>query len=132
MRQLSFAAGLGAAMVLSASGPALADKEAGVPLTPADAAGPWTVETDGHYLCVLTLEKTKVGGSAAFALHAPAACGGTLPANVAGWTPSTDGMALVGADGATLVDFNRWSNSLFVSHRSSGVNIQLMRGAPKP
>jgi len=29
-----------------------------------------------------------------------------------------------------LAPFNRWSNSLFVSHRSSGVDVQLMRGTP--
>jgi hypothetical protein len=29
-----------------------------------------------------------------------------------------------------VIAFNRWSNSLFVSHRSSGVDIQLKRGAP--
>ena len=37
-------------------------------------------------------------------------------------------MRLVSADGAPLLSFNRWSNSLFVSHRSSGVDVQLRRG----
>ena len=27
--------------------------------------------------------------------------------------------------------FNRWSNSLFVAHRSSGVDVQLRRGSPR-
>jgi hypothetical protein len=31
-----------------------------------------------------------------------------------------------------LASFNRWSNSLFVSHRSGGVDVQLMRGGPHP
>jgi hypothetical protein len=39
-------------------------------------------------------------------------------------------MALTGANGQALAPFNRWSNSLFVSHRSSGVDVQLMRGPP--
>jgi hypothetical protein len=40
-------------------------------------------------------------------------------------------MALTGVDGQVLAPFNRWSNSLFVSHRSSGVDVQLMRGPPQ-
>ena len=39
-------------------------------------------------------------------------------------------MALTGADGQVLMRFDRWSNSLFVSRRTSGDDLQLMRGAP--
>jgi hypothetical protein len=39
-------------------------------------------------------------------------------------------MSLVDSDGQTVLGFSRWSNSLFVSHRSSGVDVQLKRGAP--
>jgi hypothetical protein len=37
-------------------------------------------------------------------------------------------MNLVDASGQTLIGFGRWSNSLLVSHRSSGEDIQLERG----
>ena len=40
----------------------------------------------------------------------------------------TDGAALVDGQGQVLIDFNRWSNSLLVSHQSSGVDVQLRRG----
>jgi hypothetical protein len=39
------------------------------------------------------------------------------------------GRALIGSDGRSLIAFSRWSNSLFVSYRSGGVDIQLRRGA---
>ena len=45
--------------------------------------------------------------------------------------PTKDGMQLIGADGQPVIAFHRWSNSLFVSHRSSGVDIQLRRGGPR-
>jgi len=130
MRFLMIAAGLASALVLAApcAAPA-ADEEASVPLAPSDAAGPWTLETGGRAVCVVTLGKTKAGGGG-FALDAPAACGEALPASLAGWSPTADGMSFLGADGQVLVAFNRWSNSLFVSHGSSGVDIQLKRGAP--
>ena len=46
-----------------------------------------------------------------------------------GWAPTGDGMALTGSDGHVLIAFSRWSNSLFVSHRASGFDLQLRRGA---
>jgi hypothetical protein len=36
-------------------------------------------------------------------------------------------MRLVGADGQTLTNFHRWSNSLFVAHLPNG-DLQLRRG----
>ena len=114
---------LGAAGVASA-----ADEEAGVPLAPNDAAGAWSLESGGHTLCVLRLGAAKAAGG--YALQAPASCQGDLPSQPVAWTPTRDGMGLVGADGSTLIRFSRWSNSLFVSHRSSGVDVQLRRGGP--
>ena len=116
---LSFAT----AFLLLARAAMAADHEAGVPLTPAEAAGAWTVETGGHAICVIQL-RADHGASPA------QNCGDSLPAGVTGWTATADGMALTGAGGQVLAPFNRWSNSLFVSHRSSGVDVQLMRGTP--
>jgi hypothetical protein len=113
-----------AALLLLAPAAMAADHEAGVPLTPAEAAGSWTVETGGHAICMIQLTAAhgaKVGDN----------CGDSLPAGVTGWSTTADGMALTGPDGQVLAPFNRWSNSLFVSHRSSGVDVQLMRGPPQ-
>ena len=118
---------LSGAMVVFAGGAALAeDHETGVPLVPREAAGSWTLESGGHSICVVRLGAEK---SAAGAYRAEAqGCGEALPAGVTGWTPAPDGMNLVDARGTTLIDFGRWSNSLLVSHRSSGEDIQLRRG----
>jgi len=116
---------------LAATAFAAADHEAGVPLTPAEAAGAWTVETGGHAICLIQLSAEK-SGNAGFAATPGANCGDALPAGVTGWAPTSEGMALTGGDGKVLVPFNRWSNSLFVSHRSSGTDVQLMRGGPNP
>jgi hypothetical protein len=101
-----------------------ADHEAGVPLVPAEAGGAWTLESGGHSVCVLTLGRDKT-------VKAPAACAPDLTGNPTSWQPTTDGMQFIGADGQSLIAFSRWSNSLFVSHRSSGVDIQLRRGRPR-
>jgi hypothetical protein len=125
-----------AAMAASGAGSALAqpaavpdqvgpdDHEAGVPLTPAEAAGTWTVSSGGRDLCRLTL-------GAAHTVQAPATCGDALPGAPTAWSPTRDGMQLT-ANGQPVIAFHRWSNSLFVSHRSSGVDIQLRRGGPVP
>lgn len=104
------------------------DHEAGVPLTPAEAAGAWTLESAGRNLCVLTLGKARAGTG--YAVQVPATCHEYIPGAPAAWRATPDGMALVDAGGQTLISFNRWSNSLFVSHRSSGVDVQLKRGPP--
>jgi hypothetical protein len=121
MKTLLIGASLAAAL---AAGPALAeDNEAGVPLSPAEAAGAWTVSTHGHDVCTITLTAghgARVGGS----------CGGLLPNDPTGWRATSDGMALTGAGGS--LDFHRWSNSLFVSSRDTGLDIQLRRGGPVP
>jgi hypothetical protein len=130
MRLSAFAVGLVSAVLVSAPWQALAaDNQAGTPLAPADGAGPWTLESNGRAICVLNLGREKVG-AASFALTVPTACGDALPANLVGWAPTTDGMSLVGAGGQSVVGFDRWSNSLLVSHRSSGVDLQLRRGGP--
>jgi hypothetical protein len=130
MNALTSAACLAAAITCLAGGPCAAaeDNDAGTPLAPADAAGPWTLVSDGRPICVVTLGKQLQGGEA-YGFSAPAACADALPAGLAGWVPSPHGMDLVAADGRVLIGFGRWSNSLLVSHRSSGADLQLRRGA---
>jgi len=105
--------------------PALAeDNQAGVPLAASEAAGAWTVSSGGQDLCVLSF-------TAQHAVRAPATCADALPTRPTAWKATRDGVRLLGADGAPLIAFNRWSNSLFVSHRASGADIQLRRGGPE-
>jgi hypothetical protein len=99
------------------------DNEAGVPLSPAEAAGTWTVSSGGRDLCQLSL-------GAAHTVKAPAACAEALTGAPTAWAATRDGMSLNTGDGRVVIAFHRWSNSLFVSHRSSGVDIQLRRGGP--
>lgn len=123
MRIFSLASCLAGAVLFATASLAVAvaeDHEAGAPLTPAEAAGTWTVSSAGHDLCVLTL-------GAAHTAKAASACGDALPGAPTGWRPTGDGMQLTGASGQPVLAFHRWSNSLFVSHRSSGVDIQLRR-----
>jgi hypothetical protein len=129
--KLKLALSLAAAFFALARAAVAADHEAGVPLTPAEAAGAWTVETGGHAICMIRLSPDRAG-NAGFGATPGADCGDALPSGVAGWTPTGEGMALTDAGGKVLAPFNRWSNSLFVSHRSSGVDVQLMRGPPHP
>ena len=122
MRAVWIAAGLTCAVLVAGTTTAVAeDNEAGVPLTPAEAAGAWTVASQGQDLCVLTL-------GAEHTVKAPRSCSDALPGNPTSWQPTKDGMQLIGASGQPVVAFHRWSNSLFVSHRSSGVDLQLRRG----
>jgi hypothetical protein len=111
--------------------PGLGDNDAGTTLTPGEAAGAWTVESDGRAICVVQLTG-KAAGAAGFGIHIPTNCGGALPATSAGWAPAAHGMNLMGPGGQILVGFNRWSDSLLVSHRSSGVDVQLRRGGANP
>ncbi len=128
MRALLIAATLAGAAL---AGPVLADGQAGAPLAPADAAGPWTVQLAGQELCVIKLEATKTA-SGAYGLRQPADCGAALPANLTGWTPNDHGMTLIGQDGQPAMSFGRWSNSLLVSHRSAGQDVSLQRGVANP
>jgi hypothetical protein len=99
--------------------------EAGVPLSPAEAAGGWTLEAGGHAICMVRLASDH--GAAA-----GAGCAGALPGGVAGWKPTSNGMALTDASGQVVLPFSRWSNSLFVGTAPSGDYLQLMRGGPHP
>lgn len=124
MKASIIAAALAATALLAGAAVAqTGDNEAGVPLTPAEAAGAWTVASQGRDLCVLTL-------GAAHSVKAPASCNDALTGNPTGWQPTKDGMQMTGAGGQPMLAFHRWSNSLFVSHRSSGVDVQLRRGGP--
>ena len=125
MRLMIIAAGVCAAVATALPALAAPDHEAGVPLTPAEAAGVWTLETGGRDLCTLTLGTQKTG--AGYAVQA-GTCAAQFSGTPTAWQPTNDGMALMGADGSRVVAFNRWSNSLFVSHRSSGTDLQLRRG----
>jgi hypothetical protein len=123
MRTWKIVTGLAAALAaLLAATAAAEDNQAGTPLVPADAAGPWTVSAGGRDLCVLTLGRDR-------SVRAPTACADALPAQPTAWQTTADGMRLIGPGGAPLIAFNRWSNSLLVSHRASGVDVQLRRGA---
>jgi hypothetical protein len=121
---LGFAAGAASAQDMNA----LARDQVGTPLAVSDASAQgWTLETQGHGVCKVTLGSAMVT-KGVYRTDIPADCGQVLPAGVAGWRPVTDGAALVDGQGQVLIDFNRWSNSLLVSHQSSGVDIQLRRG----
>jgi hypothetical protein len=124
MRLSTLGASLLAAIAALLSAPTLAaDNQAGVPLSPGDAAGTWTIEADGHSVCTLQLGADK-------SVKAASACGPVLSAAPTAWAPTNDGMKLVGSGGQTVLGFGRWSNSLFVAHRSSGTDVQLRRGVP--
>ena len=89
------------------------DHEAGVPLTAAEAAGPWTlVEAGQQPICIVTPHPGQVG-RLGFTASVGNTCGAALPTGVAGWAPTGDGMALTDNGGKVLIAFNRWSNSLF-------------------
>jgi hypothetical protein len=111
-----------AALALVASA-ALADPPAVAPNQMADS---WLVQSQGQTLCTVKLSERSTGGGA-YAATIPGDCQNSLPAGATGWMPTADGVGLVGAGGVTLIDFRRWSESLFVSHRSSGQDLQLSR-----
>jgi hypothetical protein len=105
-----------------------ADQEAGVPLSPAEAGGVWTLESAGHDICTVTLAGEKAAGAGGYLARSDRSCAEVFEGAPVAWGPTADGMQLLGMDGRTLIAFSRWSNSLFVSHRSSGVDVQLRRG----
>ena len=131
MKPMMITAALSAVVLLSAGGRAIAaDHEAGVPLSPVEAAGEWTLESGGHSLCRLTLGTARIDQG--FVAKVPGSCGDDLKGTATAWAPTGDGMKFVDAGGQTLIAFNRWSNSLCVSHRRSGVDLQLRRGGAMP
>ncbi len=131
MRSTFVMLAIGAVTALGIPGARAADNEAGVPLQPTEAAGAWTLESHGQDLCTLTLG-TRRQSASGYQVERTAACDAVLPQAVTAWMPTHDGMAFLGPTGATLIAFNRWSNSLFVSHTSSGVDVQLRRGHAGP
>lgn len=116
----------GLCVSIAIAGARAADNEAGVPLAPGEAAGPWTLESAGRAICVIKLETARSG--AGYAAQSLSSCRSMLASDPAGWQPTHDGMRLVAADGGSLLGFSRWSNSLFVSHQASGADVQLRRG----
>jgi hypothetical protein len=104
------------------AGPTLAfDGEAGVPLTPAEAAGGWTLSSNGRPVCTVFL-------SARHTVRAGANCEAVLRAEPVAWAPAADGVRLTGPNGQTVMAFDRWSNSLFVSRVGSYADVQMRRG----
>jgi hypothetical protein len=120
MKFLAIAAGLGGALLLTGQAAGF-DHEAGVPLSPAEAAGGWTLSSNNQAVCMLTLGRRHT-------VRVPETCGSALPAAATGWAPTSHGMRLVGPDGQTVASFDRWSNSLFVAHVAGGPDLQLRRG----
>lgn len=89
-----------------------------------DLADNWFVQSHGQVVCTVKLS-TRGGRGGAHAISIPAACGDVL-AGVSGWRPTSGGLDLVGADGAPVASFDRWSESLFVAS-SRGADLQLSR-----
>jgi hypothetical protein len=124
---IALAVSLGGAAAVGQSAPP-SDPQAGTPLEPADAAGPWTLSSKGGAICAVTLQ-SKPDARGIYGVTVPQACQDAYAMSaVTAWKPTGDGMAFTGPDGSTVVAFNRWSNSLLVSKRSSGSDLQLMRG----
>ena len=92
-----------------------------------EIADAWVLQTHGHLICRLTLSG-RASKAGLYRADIPADCQSALPAGAAGWKPTPDGLALVGADGGALITFNRWSESLFVS-TGSGPDLQMARAS---
>jgi hypothetical protein len=107
--------------------------QAGRPIGPAEAAGPWTLQSKGGAICAVTLTARSAAVDGTFvATVGPECLEAYAMQSAAAWKPTRDGLAFTAGDGSEVVAFNRWSNSLFVSHRASGADLQLSRGAPPP
>ncbi|HEV7159257.1 MAG TPA: AprI/Inh family metalloprotease inhibitor [Caulobacteraceae bacterium] len=118
--KLPIALMLSAATIVAGATALAADNEAGVPLSPAEAAGIWSLESNGQTICRIALR-------ADHAARAMEPCGVALSAPPTGWTASADGMRLMDANGGALLTLHRWSNSLFIAHMPGG-DLQLRRG----
>jgi len=121
MRTLLISAGVVVAAWVAAGSALAEDNEAGVPLTPAEAAGVWTLSTGGRDVCTLAL-------TAAHGVKPGQGCA-SLIGSPTSWQPTSDGMTLMGDK---TIGFHRWSNSLFVSRRETHLDVQLRRGGPVP
>lgn len=123
---------IGTIAALSGLPPAAALAQSGAPAKPAEPgqmADSWQLESKGQTLCVVRLS-AHAGAGGVYGAQIPASCGAGLPAGVAGWKPTPEGMALVGADGSPLVTMSRWSESLYVASGPGAPDIQLARAAP--
>ena len=130
MRSCALGVALCGATLLFAPLRALAaDHQPAAPVT--DAAGPWTLESDGRPICVLDFGKEKIS-AASFALTVPMACGDALPSDVVAWTAAANGVRLVGFDDSSVMGFSRSSDDVLVSRRSDGMVLQLERGDRNP
>lgn len=123
---LGLAAGTAAAQDMDA----LARDGIGLPMKPADAAaGPWALSTAGRTICEIRLGAAR-GPSGVYPAQIPAACGAVLPPGLVGWKPVTDGLALVGADGRSVVDFNQWTPRDLSAPRRGAPHLELSRVKP--
>jgi hypothetical protein len=82
-------------------------------------------------ICTLTLGAERAPSGVYPAVIAPD-CAAVLPPGVAGWKPVTDGMALVGDDARTMVDFNQWTPRDLSSPRPGASPLELTRPKDAP
>ncbi len=112
---------LAAAALAALAGPALA-----APAQPREMADTWLVQSHGRVLCHVRLSG-RPGPGGVYGLRAPAGCADVLPASVAGWSPTPQGLVLVANSGAPELSFRRWSESLYVTDGDGAPDIQLSR-----
>jgi hypothetical protein len=93
---------------------------------PGEIADAWQLQSHGHVVCRLTLSGRVTRGGH-YGAEIPEACREALPPGAVGWKPVPDGIALVAADGAVLIAFERWSESLFVAGGPGAPDLQLAR-----
>jgi hypothetical protein len=106
---------------------ALARDAIGLPISLKDAtAGPWTLQTRAGPICTVSFRADRLANGAN-AADIPSACAAALPPGVVGWKPVTDGLALVGADGKILLDFNQWTPRDLVARRAGAPYLELVR-----
>jgi hypothetical protein len=104
----------------------------GLPIKPQDAAaGPWTLSTAGRTVCTLSFSAVR-SAAGIYGADIPADCASALPPGVVGWTPVSDGLALVGADGKPLADFNQWTTRDLVAKRNGAPFLELKRPPATP
>jgi hypothetical protein len=101
------------------------------PASPGAVADAWQLQSRGRVVCTLELYgRAPKGGP--YAAEIPSDCRGALPPGVVGWKPTPEGIALVARDGAAVVAFERWSESLFVSTGAGAPDLQLARAPFAP
>jgi len=106
---------------------ALVRNAVGLPMKPQDAsAGPWTLRTRVQTLCTVSFSADR-GPNGVYGAAIPAECGSVIPPGVVGWKPVSDGLALVGPDATTLLDFNQWTPRDLVARRDGAPYLELVR-----